>query len=276
MLNTDQSEIVVDLIRKNARILRRERFKALRLINSLIWAREAHVPEPFLLPFSCSLRKAIEGTRFDQSALPSAVGSLFMRNRRCSVDNLAALEDFGVRIREEFGCTTEDAVLAGDGAALAGLYQDPGAFQAADWTALLRDGTCANGGRPRMLRPPAKEWSEKIQFCKACWRKPKPALLITLFAAHIGDPTTSPIPPMWPHLGLALLAWKDRIGVKEVLELGSKLVQREEVERGLAIAAHIFPELAKWAEPEKLGIPAWERKFAVPLAARRLKLGERE
>jgi hypothetical protein len=276
MLNLEQSRIAVDLIRKNARIMRRERIKILRHINSLLDAQEAQIPEQLLLPFSSNLRKAIEAIPFDMSSLPIAVASLFNKNQDLSLENLKALKSFCNRIQGEFGAETEDAVLSGDGAALAGLYHDSGAYLAVYWAAVLKDGTCANGERPKALGPPEMEWSEQIQFGNSFWRVPKPALLITLFAAHVGDPTTSPTPPMWPHLGLALLVWKDRIGLKEVLELGGKLAQREEVERGLAIAAHIFPELAKWVNLEELELPVWERKFAVPLAARKLVLGERE
>jgi hypothetical protein len=275
MLSADQSSIVEDLIRKHARILRKERHRTLRLVNSLISAREACIPEQFLLPFSSGLHRFIESAPFDQSALPSEVTMLFVRNQRCGIENLAALENFGSRIRREFGVVTEDSVLAGDGAALAGLYQDPGAFPASDWVALLKDGVCANGSKHKQLGPPAEEWSEKTKLGDALWRRPKPALLITLFAGQIGDPTISPTPPKWPHLGLALLIWKDRIGVDEVLKLGSALGQRNEVERGLAIAAHIFPELTRWADVKKMNIPRWESKLAVPLAARRLVFGER-
>jgi hypothetical protein len=276
MLRTNQSSIVEDLIRYHARILRRERLRTLPLVNSLIDAREACIPEQFLLPFSSGLKRFIENTPFDRSALPSEVTSLFLRNRRCGVENLATLEKLGSRIRREFGAATEDSVLAGDGAALASLYRDPGAFPATDWVALLKNGVCANGGRPKKLRPPAEEWSEKIQFGNVQWRSPRPALLITLFAGQVGDATTSPTPPKWPHLGLALLIWKDRIGVDEVLEIGRTLGQRDEVERGLAVASHIFPELKRWTHVEKMSIPKWESRLAVPIAARRLVLGERE
>ena len=43
----------------------------------------------------------------------------------------------------------------------------------------------------------------------------------------------------------------------------ARLGRRDEVEHGLAIATHIFPELKSWAHPEK---------WAVPLAARRVVL----
>ncbi|MGA2262338.1 MAG: hypothetical protein ABSH28_12990 [Acidobacteriota bacterium] len=276
MLSNDQSKIVVELVRSNARILRRERPKILRLMHRLIEAQEEQIPEQFLLPFSSSLRGATEGDRFEESALPASVGLLFNKNQRWSCWNLATLERFGARIRGEFGAATEDAVLSGDGAALVGLYQDPGAYPAACWAAVLKDGTCVNGAKPKTFSPPADDWSEKIRLGNSIWRRPKPIFLVTLLAGHVGDSTTSPTPPMWPHLGLALLAWRDQFGVNEVLQMGAELAQQEEVKRGIAIVTHIFPELEKWANPEKLGIPVWERKFAIPIATRRLVLGERE
>ncbi len=123
MITTLQGEIIVELVRKHGKMLRGESFKTLRHINALVRAREANVPENFLLPFS---------------------------------------------------------------AALSGLYEDPGAFPGSHWAALLRDGTYASDRSRRMLGLPADDWSEKIRFGNASWRKPKPALLITLLAAYVG------------------------------------------------------------------------------------------
>ena len=81
---------------------------------------------------------------------------------------------------------------------------------------------------------------------------------------------------MWTHLGLAILLHRDQINAMDVLKLGSELGERKDVDHGLAIAAHIFPELADWVKADTLDMPRWERKYAVPLAARRLIMGERE
>ena len=272
MLNGEQRKIVVHLIRRNARILRREPCDAMQMLRLLSWGVAEEVPERFLMPFTACLHGVIGDARLDESVLPLSIRTLFREISRCGAANLAALDGFGAGIRTKYGAATEDAVLAGDVAALAALYQDPGAFQAAGWEALLKDGTCANGAKTRKLAPPAEDWSEEIQFGTARWRKPKPALMIAFFARDVGDPATPPNPPMWPHLGLALLVWKDRIAVTEILELAARLGRRDEVEHGLAIATHIFPELKSWAHPEKWAIPQWERKWAVPLAARRVVL----
>ncbi len=276
MLNTTQSRIVTDLVRKKARMLGGEKLKVLRLMNNLVTAGEALVPEPYLLPFSSSLSRLLEESHFDETSLPPAVGALLNKNRRCRAENLARLERFADRIRREFQAAAHDAVLAGDGAALASLYNDIGAFPIAEWAAVLRDGTYANGGKPKSMAPPAEEWSDLVRIGTTSWRRPKPGLLITLLARHVGDPAVSPMPPVWPHLGAALLLWKDRIPASQILKFGAQLDQLDEVERGLAIIAHIFPELNEWLNARTLSIPKWERKYAVPIAARRIMIGGRD
>jgi hypothetical protein len=276
MLNSVQSGIVANLVRKKARLLSGEKLKPLRLMNTLIGAGEALVPEQYLLPFCSSLNRIIEETHFDQTSLPSAIGSLLNKNRRCRTENLAKLESFALRIQKEFRASTQDAVLAGDGAALAGLYGDPGAFPISEWSALLRDGTYANGGRHKGMRPPAENLSDMVSIGATTWRRPKHELLIALLARHIGDPSSLPSPPVWPHLGTALLLWKDQIGVNQIIKVGALLDQLNEVERGLAIIAHIFPELASFVDSANFSIPVWERKYAIPIAARRIMAGGRD
>jgi len=276
MLNSNQIQIIKKLISRNAKIIRGEKVVPLRLMNVLVAAREAHVPEHFLLPFSSSLKRVLDGSRFDRAALPPIVGSLLNKNRLYGAENLASLKEFAARIKAEYGAAPADSVLAGEGAALAGLYCDPGAFPASQWAALLKDGTYANGGRTLEMAPPLEEWSEEIRLGDTLWRKPGPELLLTLFARHVGDPGAAPTPPMWPHLGAALLVWKGRVAVTKVLGLGTLLGQKNEVERGLAVAAHIFPELEEWVEAGRFSIPRWERKYAIPIAARRIQMGERD
>lgn len=276
MINTAQGEIVVGLVRKKARILHGEKLKPIRLINSLIWAGEALVPEQYLLPFSSSLSRVIDESHFDRASLPPAIGSLLKINERCRKDNSARLKRFAGRIEKEFSSSTQDAVLAGDGAALAAIYGDLGAYPVTEWAALLRDGRYANGSHPIEMAPPAEDWSDAMRFGDTNWRRPKPALLIALLARHIGDPGMSPMPPVWPHLGTALLLWREKVKMDEVAQVGANLKHRQDVERGFAIVAHIFPELQSWVDTHKLSIPRWERKYAVPIAARRIVIGGRE
>jgi hypothetical protein len=275
MLNGEQNEIVVDLIRKTVRMMRTDPCRLLRRIEALVEAQEAQVPDHFLLPFSACLSRAIESSRFDLSAAPISVVSLFRKNQQYRSQNLVTLQSLGVRIRKEFRVQPDEAVLAEDGAALAALYEDIGAYPVSHWAAFLRDGTCVNGDKPRALKPFAEEWSERVQIGDSSWRKPKPALMIALLAQYIGDPTNNPVPPMWHHLGLAVLVWKDRIAANEILAIGSKINKRDSAERGLAITAHIFPELSKWLNAASIEMPKWERRFAIPIAARRIIAGEK-
>jgi len=191
------------------------------------------------------MRGVLGDASLEESVLPLSIRSLICEIRRGGAANLAALDGFGAGIRARYGARTEDAVLAGDAAALAALYGDAGAFKPAGWEVLLKDGTCANGTKTRKLAPPADAWSEEFQFGAARWRRPGPALLL----------------------------WKDSTPVAGVLKLAYGLGCRDEVEHGLAIASHIFPELKEWAHPEWWwSMPQWERKWAVPLAARRVVL----
>ncbi len=275
MLNTEQETIAVGLIRKKAKILRGEEQKALRLVNSLVWAHESQIPEDFLLTFNSALSVVIHMSRFDPASLPPVVGALANKNKRCRTSNLIALDLFGARIENEYSVATEETVLSGNGAALSVLYNDPGAFPATEFAALLDNGTYVNGRKRKKMKPLSEEWSERIQIGNNYWRKPKPELLVALLAQHIGDPGTNPALPMWPHLGTALLLWRDKISLETVVDLGKQLTVRAEVERGLAIAAYIFPELTRWIETIKLKIPRWEKKYAIPLAAKRIVQGGR-
>jgi hypothetical protein len=275
MLSTKQGEIIVGLVRRHAQALRLEPVSTRRLVSNLIQAEEALVPERFLMPVGACLQGIAKNANIEESALPLYVRYLFNETRRCSAENIEALKRFGKSIFARYGAATEDAVLAGDVAALATLYENAGAFPAQDFEALLKNGTCANGEMPKLMRPPAEEWSTKVRMGATEWRKPKPALLIALFARHVGDPVTPPMPPMWPHLGLALLSWKDRIAVKEVIEISEKLGRRQEVECGIVIAGCIFPEIQEWVYAGELKMPRWE-KLAARIAARRLVLANYE
>lgn len=276
MLNTEQGSIAVGLIRKKAKILRGEEQKALRLVNSLVWAHESQIPEDFLLSFNSALSVVIHMSRFDPASLPPVVGALANKNKRCRTSNLIALDQFGAGIEKELSVSTDETVLSGNGAALTVLYNDPGAFPTSEFSALLDNGIYINGSKKKRLTPPDEEWSERVRIGKNYWRKPKPELLIALLAHHIGDPGTNPAMPMWPHLGTALLLWRDKTSLETVLELGDRLAIGAEVERGLAIGAYIFPELTRWIETVKLKIPRWERKYAIPLAAKRIVQGGRD
>src|SRR5881397_2183628 len=94
-------------------------------------------------------------------------------------------------------------------------------------------------------------------------------LAVTL-AGRVGNPRVSPAPPLWPLLALLLLGWRDRLSAERVMERAARLGMENEVERGLAIVAYLFPELQEWTADIPFRMPLWERTLAVPLAARKL------
>src|SRR5438876_7831722 len=94
-------------------------------------------------------------------------------------------------------------------------------------------------------------------------------LAVTL-AGRVGNPRISPTPPLWPLLALLLLGWRDRLSADRVMERAAWLGMENEVERGLAIVAYLFPELHEWTADVPFRMPLWERTLAVPLAARKL------
>src|SRR5206468_7972445 len=67
-------------------------------------------------------------------------------------------------------------------------------------------------------------------------------LAVTL-AGRVGNPRVSPDPPLWPLLALLLLGWCDRLSAERIMERATWLGIENEVERGLAIIAYLFPEL---------------------------------
>ncbi len=275
MLSAEQASIVVDLIRKTARTrIAAKPARILNRINSIIEAQEAMVPECFLLPLCSCLKQVIWKSQFDSSLLPISVASLFGKNERYQNENIAALQRLGMRIKREYKVLPENTVLGDDAAVLPGLYEDMGTYPGKHWAAYLGDGTCINGDKPRPVMTFSEDWTELVRVDKALWRKPKPALLVAMLAMHVGDPSMNPAPPMWHHLGLAVLLWKDKVKAGKIVEVGDKLAQREDVERGLAIIAHILPEIGSWLNSSKLEMPKWEHKFAIPIASRRIVLGD--
>ena len=109
------------------------------------------------------------------------------------------------------------------------------------------------------------------------FRVPTGAALVALLAARLGDPMANPVSATWLQLGVTLKAGRDRLDLHKVLELAVELGVREEVHRGLAIVASIFPELRSRIPSSKLVLSAMERRVAVPVAAHKLvaySLGE--
>src|SRR5262249_42705833 len=67
-------------------------------------------------------------------------------------------------------------------------------------------------------------------------------------AARAGTPRVPPRPPLWPLLALLLLGWRDTVSGEGIMERAADLRAQDEVQRGLAIVAHLVPELQAWLE----------------------------
>jgi hypothetical protein len=94
--------------------------------------------------------------------------------------------------------------------------------------------------------------------------------MVVRLAQRVGDPRVSPVPPVWPVLSLLLLGWRDTVSTERLMKRAVELGTEREVVRGLAIVAHLFPELRDWLGSVPSKMPPWERAFAVPLVARKL------
>jgi len=76
---------------------------------------------------------------------------------------------------------------------------------------------------------------------------------------------------VWPVLALLLLGWRNSFSIEKVMERSAPAADHD-VQLGFAIVGYLFPELENWIGNMRLKIPLWERRLAVPLAARKLVL----
>lgn len=102
----------------------------------------------------------------------------------------------------------------------------------------------------------------------------KEDLAVTL-AGRVGNARIAPDPPVWPLLGILLLGWRESLDADRLRKHARKANNLADVERGLAITVHLFPELAGWLAEVELNLPRWEQRLAVPVAARRLTAFDR-
>jgi hypothetical protein len=179
------------------------------------------------------------------------------------------------------------ALLLGDGAVLLGLYGCLGAFEGSLWIAGIH-GEAKNGERSVTLQSltaaPAevrvapcgkicdllKTHTKEVEAAGQIWRVPVGELQVVLLAARVGDPESSPLPPFWVHLALALGRYKGKISWDEVHRVAQHLNLEEQVARGLAVEQRLMPWVLKGQFVKPNGLPLWERALAVPLAAKRL------
>ncbi|MCP4901674.1 MAG: hypothetical protein GY906_32320 [bacterium] len=178
-------------------------------------------------------------------------------------------------------------VLLGDGATLLGLYSCMGAFPGSLWIAGIARDTL-NGepsatlesltAAPAEIRvAPCGALTELLDDCTQeitldgqSWLVPTGELLIALLAARVGDPESTPLPPVWVHLALAMARFGDTIDHGLVHGITHHLGLDERAQRGFAVGHQLIPSILESPFVDSAQLPFWERKLAVPLAAKRL------
>lgn len=179
-------------------------------------------------------------------------------------------------------------VLLGGASVLLGLYRSLEAFRSRFWIVGVKwrepAGTERSATReavashlPRVyigplgrLEPLVDEHTNVVELAGRHWRAPRPELMAALWAARVGEPKASTLPPVWVNLAVALQTWRDQVDYEQVLRIADQLGLVEEVCHGLAVTAAIMPNLRTWVPRKRLKIPFLERMFSVPVAARRL------
>ncbi len=178
-------------------------------------------------------------------------------------------------------------VLLGDGATLLGLYGCMGAFPGSLWIAGIARDTI-NGepsatfesltAAPTEIRvAPCGALTELLDDCTEAieidgqsWLIPTGELLIALLAARVGDPESTPLPPVWVHLALAMARFGDTIDHDTVHSITHHLGLNERAQRGFAVGHQLVPSILESPLVGSAQLPFWERRLAVPLAAKRL------
>ena len=287
-MNSEQTQSVVHLARLLGGAIRRGEAVADRLLEACLRCRDASAPDHFT---------SVGLDMWHMLAAPESVvigelrldlRSLLERRVAIGRTNVKALTEVARSLGSSGnGEGRRRPVLLGDAAVLLSLYASLASFEASLWVValqglgqtLMRSGTVevvaavpfdlrvSAAGR---LAEPLKYYSRIEEAGGIEWLVPTEELMAVLLAARVGDPEAVPAPPMWFHLAVAILGWKEHLDFDEILELADDLELGGRVHRGLAITSSVFPEIAGLVPSHKLQIPLWERILVLPLAARRV------
>ncbi len=280
----DRVSALLELVRWMGRGLRGDPAAPLRLLEACSACREVGVPVEHVGLGLAVFRRVT--SRFGMD--PAHGFASFLDEGRwleeVARENEALLEALASRLR---GGLREEGppVLMGDFVSLLGLYGDVGAHPVriahvavlageegvesvvnALAVAAPRDVRVARAGRlARYLA-----LTSGVEAGGERWRVPRGALLGVLLAARLGDPEANPVVPVWIHLTAYLKAVRETLDARALLELADGLGVRERASRGLATCLALFPEISRYVPWELLGVPAVERRVAIPVAARKL------
>ena len=285
-MNSEQTQSVVHLARLIAGAIRRGDTVGDRLVEACLRCRDGRAPDHFT-------SVGLDMWHMIAAPGPGVIGGLrsdlrYLLEHHVEIGrtNLETFREVSSYLGGN-GAVSQQPVLLGDAAVLLSLYGTLAAFEASLWVValqgadgrLMRSGTAAvlsagpfdlrvcSAGR---LEEPLKHFSRSEEVDGTEWRVPTGELMAVLLAARVGDPEALPSPPMWFHLAVAIMGWKEYLDFDEMLELADDLELSCHVHRGLAITAKLFPEVRAMVPIRKLDIPTWERLLALPLATRRV------
>ena len=285
-MTSERTQSVVHLARLIAGAIKRGETVADRLAGACLRCMDGGAPEEFTVLGLSIWRMLMPPRGLISPGLRPDLSALLDRHRVIEDANRRTF----VEVARFLGGAAKGGpmpVLLGDAAVLLSFYGTLDAFEASLWVVavegtgrrLMRSGTvevvsaspfdlrvCSAG----LLEEPLKRFSRVEEAGGVEWCVPTDELLLVLMAARLGDSRAALLPPMWFHLAVAMLGWRDRVDFDEILELAEDLELVACVHRGLAITAAVFPEIDILVSPRKLDIPRWERLLALPLAARRV------
>ena len=281
----DRMSALLELVRWQGRGLRHDYSAGRGLLDICYTAAKVGVPVEFISSGLCVLEAAAERIGASMATVVADFPEVVAYQRAADEANRDDLERAGQEVAAR-GCAARDAVLLGDPAVLMGLYGTMKAYRARMWvvglpqdagegersiteeavTAVPSEVRFGSMGDLQVLLTRA---SQRVDFNGQTWRIPSLELLIVQLAARVGEPETSPESPSWAQLAAVLKGNKDEVSIDEVLRLADETGLRTRVDRGLAIAQIVFPELDRLVAPKRLEIPGWE-KAALRVAANRL------
>jgi len=260
---------------------------ALERIRELCRARRRDVASDFFLTAAMSVVQVSACSPECTTNCDCEFSHICRQMASHAAENLAEM----ARISRELTLLDNDAegapMLLGEAAVLLGLYRSLGAFRARLWVvgvpghdqgsqrSATVDAVVGNSGQVRIghlggLQGLVEQVTVEVDLVGRRWRVPRRELLTVLLAARVGDPDSTPLPPMWVHLAVALEAWRDNVRYDQVSEIAERLGLAPQVHRGLAVTLAIMPHLRAWLPMRRLKIPLWERTITLPLAAKRL------
>ena len=236
-----------------------------------------------------ALSRAVRDYGFGTEAIPVQFNGLVAKSSRLAAKQSEQLDLIGENLATAVGCPTSEALLLGDTAILAVLYDDLGAFPSTFPRVAVPNRVPLSVARRQeiglypptvpgqfaMVMPPALEevaasLSEPAAVGGHTWLVPRRELLLALIAAHVGHAEAPSRPPVWPHLALAAKHWCREVPVSSILEVGRALGLEQGTQMGLGVIRELFPELENWATSEALRLSTWAARLKVPAAARQL------